>query len=93
MTETTSLRIDPDLKSRLDAFASLHRQPADQLINEAIKSYLDLKEDETELLAAADDAWDDFKRHGQGLPLDEVSGWLRSWGTDEEKDAPKCRKL
>lgn len=89
MAEITSLHIDPELKSRLEAFASLHQQSADRLVNEALKSFLDFKEEEAELVAAADKAWEDFERNGEGVPFDEVGDWLRSWGTENEKAVPK----
>jgi len=35
----------------------------------------------------------EFEREGEGVPWEEVSAWMQSWGTASELPAPKPRKL
>ncbi len=35
----------------------------------------------------------EFQRDGEGVPWDEVSAWMKSWGTANELPPPKPRKL
>jgi hypothetical protein len=35
----------------------------------------------------------EFERTGVGVPWDEVTAWMRSWGTAQELPPPKPRKL
>lgn len=35
----------------------------------------------------------EFKRTCEGVPWDEVEVWMKSWGTPNERPAPKLRKL
>jgi predicted transcriptional regulator len=35
----------------------------------------------------------EFNRTRMGVPWDEVKAWMESWGTPNERPAPKPRKL
>jgi hypothetical protein len=37
--------------------------------------------------------FDEFKRTGLAIPLDEVKAWVASWGTAEELPRPQPRKI
>lgn len=43
----------------------------------------------------AEDAgrYEEYQHTGEGVPLEEVQAWVRSWSTPEELPAPKPRKL
>ena len=46
-----------------------------------------------EALAEDTRAMAEFERTGEGIPFDEVVGWIKSWGTVSEQPAPKPRRL
>ena len=37
--------------------------------------------------------YEEFKRTGLAVPLDEVKAWVASWGTADELPRPKPRKM
>jgi predicted transcriptional regulator len=37
--------------------------------------------------------YDEFKRTGLAIPLDEVKAWVASWGTADELPRPQPRKI
>ena len=38
------------------------------------------------------DAWEEKKKDGLHLTLDEVCQWLNTWGTEKEGSMPECHK-
>jgi RHH-type transcriptional regulator, rel operon repressor / antitoxin RelB len=85
MTETLSIRLDADVKKRLDALASLSKRSKSFLAAEAVTAYV--KAEEWQLgevrhgLAELD--------HGQAVSHEKVSKWLRNWGKPTEGKAPR----
>jgi len=35
-------------------------------------------------------SWDEFQRTGLHITLEELEAWMDTWGTPDEKAAPKC---
>jgi hypothetical protein len=35
----------------------------------------------------------EFRRTREGMPWDDIEAWMKSWGTPNERPAPKLRKL
>jgi RHH-type transcriptional regulator, rel operon repressor / antitoxin RelB len=85
MTETLSIRIDGDVKNKLDALAKLSRRSKSFLAAEAIAAYVELEQwqlAEIEAGVADLDA-------GAVVSHDKVAKWLKSWGKPGETKAPK----
>ncbi len=93
MSAVRSIRINEDLRSRLEAFASRHQRTPNFIINEALQSYLEMKEREEAVVEAAREAWAEFQATGQGVDWGDVREWIASWGDSSESPVPKCRKL
>jgi RHH-type rel operon transcriptional repressor/antitoxin RelB len=85
MTETLSVRIDSEVRKRLDALAKQSRRSKSFLAAEAIAAYVESEEwqlGEIQSAMAELDA-------GQGIDHEKVSDWLHSWGKPKEKKAPR----
>ena len=85
MTETLSIRIDSEVKGRLEALAKQSRRSKSFLAAEAIAAYVELEQwqlAEIEASIAEADA-------GQLVPHDKVAKWMRSWGKPGETKAPR----
>ena len=93
MSSVRSIRINEDLRSRLEAFANRHQRTPNFVINEALQTYLEMREQEEAVIEAAKEAWTEFKAERMGVGLSEVSEWLNSWGGPSEKPGPEFRKL
>ncbi len=77
------------------AFADLAAERSlskNDLMLAALAEYL-LDKEAAAGLAEADEAWAEFEKTGEGVPLEEAAGWLASWGTPGSKPSPQCRKL
>ncbi len=46
-----------------------------------------------EALAEDARAAEAFERTGEGIPFEEVTAWMKSWGSPNELPVPKSRKL
>ena len=85
----TTVRLQPDIETGLEAMAEkLHRSKS-WLINQALKEFIDRQELDQirwkETLQAMDSV-----AQGKIVAGSEVQDWLRSWGTSNELSAPNC---
>lgn len=84
----TTVRLQPDLESSLDALAESRQRSKSWLIAEALKEYIARESD-------ADARWRETLealesvRSGRTAPGEDVHEWLRSWGDLAEASAPK----
>jgi predicted transcriptional regulator len=85
MTETLSIRIDAEIRKRLDLLAKQSKRSKSFLAAEAITAYLESESWQLGEIEAAMKQAD----AGLGIPHQEVSAWLRSWGTKNEQKAPE----
>ena len=85
MTETLSIRIDSEMKKRLDVLARRSRRSKSFLANEAITAYLETEEWQVSEIRAG------LKDLDEGRTSDHarVAAWLGSWGKANERKAPR----
>jgi len=88
----TSLKLDDELKSRVQHLAEVRRRSSHWIMREAIAQYVEREEKREALRQQTLDAWDEFQATGRHVTGDEVEKWLSSWGTDDELPAPECHK-
>ena len=85
MSTVLSIRLDSDLKIKLDALAKASRRSKSFLAAEAIAAYLEAE------------AWQTSEIHdgmreldaGEGIEHEKVGKWLRSWGKKNEIKRPR----
>lgn len=92
MASPTSIKLDDDLKGRVQHLATTRRRSAHWLMREAIEQYVEREEKRESFKQETLDAWDEFQATGLHATASEVEKWLASWGTDKELPAPKCHK-
>lgn len=81
-----SLRVDPELKARLERLAkATHRSSRSFLASEAMRRFVELEEWQVqgteEALSQAED--------GKGIEHERVDAWLATWGSDSESERPR----
>jgi predicted transcriptional regulator len=86
----TSLKIDNTLKGRVQQLASQRRRSPHWIMLEAIQQYVEREEARESFKQEALASW--AKETGRRLTGKEVSTWLNTWGTDDEKPVPECHK-
>lgn len=87
----TTVRLQADIEQRLEAIASrLHRSKS-WVINQALSEYIEKQQLEHERWQQTLDAMESAAQ-GKVVDASEVHGWLNSWGSDSEQDAPRSDK-
>ncbi len=89
-TATTALRLEPDLKQRAEALAEAEHCSFSAVVRDALMMYLSQREAERAEIDEAVAAWRDYEQTGLHVTGNEMSAWLRTWGTDSESEAPEC---
>ena len=88
----TSLRIDEQLKDRIQHLAQRQRRSAHRVMCEAIQQYVDREEAREDFMQEGLAAWRAYRETGRHLTGQETRAWLETWGTGNEKAAPRCHK-
>ena len=85
MSDTLSVRLAPDVKTRLEALANSTNRSKSFLAAEAIAAYVDAEEWQLGEIRLAMEELD----RGDGVSHERVSKWLRSWGKADEGKPPR----
>ena len=87
---STGHTLNKDLQARLSALADASSQKPEQLIEEAVRQYVERQECRNTRALEDLEAWKKFEASGRndGISLDEIAPWLDSWGTDNELAPP-----
>jgi predicted transcriptional regulator len=89
-TSPMSLKLRPSSRERLNAIASLKQRPAHALAREAVEAYIEAQEQQDRQNRESMAAWNHYQETGLHVAADEVTAWIKSWGTSNELPAPKC---
>lgn len=92
MASPTSLKLDDELKGRVQHLAELRRRSSHWIMREAIAQYVEREEKLEALRKETLAAWDEYQASGLHVTGDEAETWLSTWGTDDESPAPECHK-
>ena len=92
MAKPTSIKLDDDLKGRVQYLADTRRRSAHWVMREAIEQYVEREEKREAFRQEALSAWERYQSTGLHATAEEVEKWLSSWGTDDELPAPQCHK-
>lgn len=92
MALPTSIKLDDDLKGRIQHLADVRRRSAHWLMREAIEQYVAREEKRETFKQETLDAWEEYQATGLHATASDVEKWLASWGTDNELPPSKCHK-
>ena len=88
MSTTLTIRLDERTKERLDRLAESVARSKSYLVTRALQDYLELNEWQVaaiqKAVSKADSSDAKFVAH------EDVSAWLETWGTENEKEPPQC---
>jgi predicted transcriptional regulator len=87
---TTSLKIDSDLKQRVQQLASARRRSAHWIMREAVEQYVGREEKREQFRASALAAWNDYQATGLHATAEEADAWLARLEAGEDAEAPEC---
>ncbi|EGE60707.1 UNVERIFIED_ORG: putative transcriptional regulator [Rhizobium esperanzae] len=92
MTSPTSLKLDDELKGRVQQLAESRRRSSHWIMREAIAQFVEREEKREALRQGTLEAWNEFEATGLHVTGAEVEKWLSTWGFDDELPAPECHK-
>ena len=87
---TTSLKLDIELKERVQRLASARRRSAHWIMREAVEQYVGREEKRERLRRDALAAWNDYQVTGLHATAEEADAWLAKLEAGEDAEAPEC---
>jgi predicted transcriptional regulator len=89
-TSTTSLKLDDEMKSRVQRLAAARRRSAHWLMREAIEQYVEREEVREQSRQSALSTWAEFQATGLHVTAEEADAWLAKLEAGEDADPPAC---
>jgi len=87
---TTSLKLDLELKQRVQQLASARRRSAHWIMREAVEQYVSREEKREQFRQDALTAWNDYQATGLHATAEEADAWLAKLEAGEDAKAPEC---
>ena len=88
----TSVKLDDDLKCRIQNLAESRQRSPHWIMREAIRDYVEREEARDSFKREALASWEAYQETGRHLTGQELHDWLRTWGTDQETEIPECHE-
>ena len=89
-TSTTSLKLDNELKERVQRLALVRRRSAHWVMREAVEQYVTREEQREKLRQDALAAWNHYQTTGLHATAEEADAWLAKLEAGEDAVAPEC---
>jgi len=89
-TSTTSLKLDNELKERVQRLALVRRRYAHWVMREAVEQYVTREEQREQLRQDALAAWNHYQTTGLHATAEEADAWLAKLEAGEDAVAPEC---
>jgi predicted transcriptional regulator len=90
MAATTSLKLDDDLKARIQRLAEGRQRTPHWIMKEAIERYVSHEEWHDQIWREANEALEEYDRTGLHLTFEEADAWLARLAAGEDVDPPEC---
>jgi predicted transcriptional regulator len=90
IASTTSLKLDSELKQRVQQLASARRRSAHWIMREAVEQYVSREEKREQFRQDALTAWNDYQATGLHATAEEADAWLAKLEAGEDAKAPEC---
>jgi predicted transcriptional regulator len=87
---TTSLKLDPSTKERLQKLAESRQRKPHWLMKEAIEQYVEREEKRQSFRDDAEKAWKDYRATGLHLTAEETDRWLEKLAGGDDAEPPAC---
>jgi predicted transcriptional regulator len=87
---TTSLKLDLEMKERIQRLAEARRRTSHWIMREAIDEYVSREEKREQLRLETIAAWEEYQRTGLHVTDEEMDEWLDKLGAGEDAPPPAC---
>jgi len=89
-SSTTSVKLDHQMKERVQQLASARRRTPHWIMCEAIEQYVEREEKREQLRQDALTAWSDYQATGLHVTGEEADVWLTKLEAGEDAVPPEC---
>ncbi|CDG88231.1 CopG family ribbon-helix-helix protein [Xenorhabdus bovienii] len=86
----TSVKLDDNLKSRIQHLAEVRQRSAHWIMREAIRDYVEREEKRESFKQDALRAWEAYQENGLHLTLEEADDWLVKLEAGDDTELPEC---
>ena len=86
----TSVKLDEDLKGRIQQLAQVRHRSSHWIMREAIREYVEREEKRESFKQDALRAWEAYQANGQHLTLEEADAWLEKLEAGYDVELPRC---
>lgn len=86
----TSVKLDNELKSRIQHLAEARQRSPHWIMCEAIRDYVEREEKRESFKQEALHAWESYQENGLHLTHEEADSWLAKLEEGEDAELPKC---
>lgn len=86
---TTSIKLEDDLRDRLNHLAAIRQRSAHWLMRQAIGEFVDREERRERFKRDAEEAWEDYQATGLHLTGEEVEAWLEKQAAGDDPKMPE----
>jgi len=88
---TTSLKLDTEVKKRVQRLAVARRRSPHWLMREAIEEYVEREEKRERFRQDALSAWAQYQATGLHVTAEDADAWLAKLEAGRDAAPPKCR--
>jgi predicted transcriptional regulator len=89
-SSTTSLKLDSELKKRVQRIAAEQRRSPHWVMREAVEQFVEREEKREKLRRDALAAWNHYRTTGLHATAEEADAWLAKLEAGEDAKAPEC---
>lgn len=90
MATPTSIKLDDELKGRVQYLAEARRRSSHWIMREAITQYVEREERREAFRQDALRAWESYRDTGLHLTAEEADAWLGRLAAGEDAEPPEC---
>jgi predicted transcriptional regulator len=90
-TKPVSLKLDANLKARLDAIAIARDRTAHWLMQDAIASFVEREERSAALMQEAEASYEHYVLTGLHVSGERMNEWLDQLAAGHDVDPPQCQ--
>ena len=90
ISSTTSLKLESELKERVQRLAAARRRSPHWVMREAVEQYVGREEKREQLRQDALAAWNHYQTTGLHVTAEEADAWLAKLEAGEDAEAPEC---
>ncbi|KAA6460250.1 ribbon-helix-helix protein, CopG family [Acidobacteria bacterium AB60] len=91
-TSTTSIKLEQELKNRVQRLAQSRRRSTHWIMREAVEQYVAREEQREQVRNDAIAAWNHYSTTGLHITGDEANAWLEKLENGQNVEPPECHE-